>query len=412
MRRSLVGSAAAAVVAIFTVSAVSAAPSATTMREGGYALAPFSFVKFCLDYPSDCPKSAGPGRIRLTSAHMAELASVNRAVNAAIQPTPDTSAMRFWKLNVSAGDCNEFAVEKRHELIRRGWPAAALALTVAKTSWGEGHLVVTVRTDQGDLVLDNLRSTIIPWQKAGYDWIMHQSEANPQFWVDLDGGQAGTISAAADFGAATEVAEAGETSRNADDAPLAQRQIVVDRVIAADAGRKRASVVRLATVEGAKADAPTPSVRETVKAAVAVAEISLAQASVLRSPDVTSLEADASSAALEEASRLTTMTADLGFAPANAARSPDVASLDAEAATAALKLQASQSEQTADPTIAALPGWITDARQGAAPLASGLAAALDRWFAASETASARPQRDEPQEAASVDPAELGLRGFI
>jgi hypothetical protein len=49
------------------------------MHEGGFALAPLSFVKFCLDYPSDCPKSAGPGRIHLTIAHTAELANVNRA---------------------------------------------------------------------------------------------------------------------------------------------------------------------------------------------------------------------------------------------------------------------------------------------------------------------------------------------
>src|ERR1035437_5835428 len=133
MFRCVAGVAVGAVLAIANISAGSASPTAATMREGGYALAPFSFVKFCLDYPSDCPKSAGPGRIHLTSAHMAELANVNRAVNAAIRPTPDPSALRYWKLNVSAGDCNAFAVEKRHELIRRGWPAAALALTVAKT---------------------------------------------------------------------------------------------------------------------------------------------------------------------------------------------------------------------------------------------------------------------------------------
>jgi predicted transglutaminase-like cysteine proteinase len=398
--------------AIANISTTSASPTAATMREGGYALAPFSFVKFCLDYPGDCPKSAGPGRIRLTSAHMAELANVNRAVNAAIRPTPDTSAMRFWKLNVSAGDCNSYAVEKRHELIRRGWPAAALALTVAKTSWGEGHLVVTVRTDQGDLVLDNLRSTIIAWQKTGYDFIMRQSEANPQFWVDLDGGEAGTMTAAAEFGGATEVAEADESNRNADDATQARRPIVVDHVIAADAGVKRTSAARLAPVQIAKTDAPTPPVRDAAKAAIAVADISLAQAAVLRSPDVASLEADVASAALEQASRLATTAVDLGFAPANAPRSPDVASLEAEAATAALELQASQLAEASDPMIVALPRWFADARHGAASIANGLLAALDHWFAASETASSRPAQEETRETASVDPADLGLRGFI
>jgi predicted transglutaminase-like cysteine proteinase len=405
MFRCLAGVAVGAVIAIANVSASAASPAAT-MREGGYALAPFSFVKFCLDYPGDCPKSAGPGRIHLTSAHMAELTNVNRAVNAAIRPTPDTSAMRFWKLNVSAGDCNAFAVEKRHELIRRGWPAAALALTVVKTSWGEGHLVVTVRTDQGDLVLDSLRSTIIPWQKAGYDWIMRQSEANPQFWVDLDGGETGTMTAAADFGAATEVAEADETRRNAMDESEVRRQVGVDRVIAADSGMKRASAARLAAVESAEADAPTPPVREAAKAAIAVADFGFKQAAVVRSPDVASLEADAASAALEEASRLTTTSADLGFAPADAPHSPDVTNLEANAALTTLTAPA------AEASTVGLPRWIAAARQAAAPILDGLVAALDRWFAASETASARPALDEARAAASVDPTDLGLRGFL
>jgi predicted transglutaminase-like cysteine proteinase len=415
MYRNLAGLAAGAIIAIASASAASATPSASAMREGGYALAPFSFVKFCLDYPGDCPKSAGPSRIHLTSAHMGELASVNRAVNAAIRPTPDTSAMRFWRLNVSAGDCNSFAVAKRHELIRRGWPAAALALTVAKTSWGEGHLVVTVRTDQGDLVLDNLRSAIIPWQKTGYDWIMRQSEANPQFWVELDGGQAEPAAAAADFGEAKEVAEAFETNRNADDANEARRPIDGERVLAADAGLKRAGAGRLALVESAKADAPTPPLRQAIAQAAAAAAIRLAQADAPRSLDVTSLEADAATVALAQASRLATTVVDLGYARAEAPRSPDVISLEADAASAtlaALKLQAKQASQAAEPSMAALARWIADTRLIAAPILDGLVAAVDRWFAASATTAAKPASDEAREAAAAAPADLTLGGFI
>ena len=101
MHRHLAGAAAGALVALASLSAASAAAATTAMREGGYALAPFSFVRFCLDYPGDCPPSAGPGRVHLTRAQMAELASVNRAVNAAIRPTPDTSAMRYWKVGAT-----------------------------------------------------------------------------------------------------------------------------------------------------------------------------------------------------------------------------------------------------------------------------------------------------------------------
>ena len=158
-----------------------------TLAEGGYVLPPISFSKFCLDYPLEC--AGGAVRVHISPDRMATLEAVNRRVNGSIAPTPDTSRFRFWALNVSHGDCNNFAIQKRHELIQRGWPAGALALSVVKTPWGEGHLVVTVRTDVGDYVLDNLRAEVVDWRRAGYRWVMRQSERNPQFWVSLNGGR-------------------------------------------------------------------------------------------------------------------------------------------------------------------------------------------------------------------------------
>jgi predicted transglutaminase-like cysteine proteinase len=412
MVRNLAGLAAGAIIAIANISVGWASPSAATMREGGYALAPFSFVKFCLDYPGDCPKSAGPGRIRLTSARMAELASVNRAVNNAIRPTPDTSVFRYWKLNVDAGDCNSFAVQKRHELIRRGWPAAALALTVAKTPWGEGHLVVTVRTDQGDLVLDNLRSNIVSWQRTGYDWIMRQSERNPQYWVELHGGQAGPVYAAADLDDATEVARADEPGPVAevDDAADAREPIDGERVVAvAGAGLKPAGAPRVPHVQSLSANVPTPPLREADKLATAAAEILAAQADAPRSPDVTSLEADAASAALEETETLATAAADIGSTRAAAPRSPDVTSLEANAATAALdeaKLQAAQA------SIADLTRWIADNREAAAPVFDRVVAALDRLLEPSSATAANPAQENAKEAKAADPSDPALFGFI
>ena len=407
MVRKLAGLAAGAIIAIANISVGSASPSAATMREGAYALAPFSFVKFCLDYPGDCPKSAGAGRIRLTTGRMAVLTSVNRAVNNAIRPTPDTSAFRYWRLNVDAGDCNSFAVQKRHELIRRGWPAAALALTVAKTQWGEGHLVVTVRTDQGDLVLDNLRSTIVPWQRTGYDWIMRQSERNPQFWVDLDGGQAGPVYAAADLDDATEVAEADEARPVAQADDAADVREPIDGKLGfsvADVGAKPADTPH---VPSAEANAPTPPLSETAKLAVAAADISVAQADAPRSPDVMSLEA-AAATALDEANKLATTEVDIGVAQADAPRSPDVTSLEAAAATALdeAKLQAAQA------SIADLTRWIADHREAAAPILDGLVAALDRWLETSPTTPTKPTKEDAREATAADPADPTLFGFI
>ncbi|MFZ1962949.1 MAG: transglutaminase-like cysteine peptidase [Roseiarcus sp.] len=406
---NLAGLAAGAIIAIANISVGSASPSTATMREGGYALAPFSFVKFCLDYPGDCPKSAGPGRVRLTSGRMAELASVNREVNNAIRPTRDTSALRYWKLNVSAGDCNSFAVEKRHELISRGWPAAALALTVAKTPWGEGHLVVTVRTDRGDLVLDNLRSTIVSWQKTGYDWIMRQSERNPQFWVDLDGGRAGPVYAAADLDDATAVAKADEKTpvAEADDAADAREPIDGKLMVAvADTGLKPASALRVAHVQSVGPIAPTPTLREPDKLPMAAADLAGKRADAPRSPDVTSLEADAATAALDEANKLAMAAVDLAGKRSDAPRSPDVTSLEADAATVALdesKLQAAKA------SIAELSRWIAVNREAAASALDGLVAVLDRLIA---TSPMKPGQQDEREATAADPNDPTLFGFI
>ena len=189
------------------------------LAEGRFVLAPFSYTKFCVDYPADCPHSSGAARIHLTSQRMSELSQVNREVNASIIPTPDQSKFRFWALNVEQGDCNEFAVQKRHDLMQRGWSAGSLALSVVKTSWGEGHLVLTVRTDAGDLVLDNLRPGILSWERAGYHWIMRQSERDPQYWASLEGGHAGPVVATQDEPEETEpaalVAKLADASRPA-----------------------------------------------------------------------------------------------------------------------------------------------------------------------------------------------------
>ncbi len=44
-----------------------------------------------------------------------------------------------------------------------GWPPSVFRLAVGKTSWGETHLVLVVRTDKGDLVLDSLDGRIRSW---------------------------------------------------------------------------------------------------------------------------------------------------------------------------------------------------------------------------------------------------------
>ena len=44
---------------------------------------------------------------------------------------------------------------KRRMLMQAGWPREALLITVVRDKKGEGHAVLTVKTDKGDFILDN-----------------------------------------------------------------------------------------------------------------------------------------------------------------------------------------------------------------------------------------------------------------
>ena len=84
-----------------------------------------------------------------------------------------------------AGDCNDYAVTKRHELLARGWSARSLLLAEVAIDSGEHHLVLVVRTGDGDFVLDNLSAHIRPWSKMSYRWLRIQSPKNPNYWSTI-----------------------------------------------------------------------------------------------------------------------------------------------------------------------------------------------------------------------------------
>lgn len=159
-------------------------PSASALTETAAALAPLAFVQFCISYRDQCAASEPVAALTLDAEIWENLHRVNREVNDAI--TPDEAKGGYdWSLETRLGNCNDYAIQKRSALIRLGYPAAALSLAVVKTAFGEGHLVVTVRTDRGDFVLDNRRNTIVAWNRTGYRWIKRQSVENPQHWVAL-----------------------------------------------------------------------------------------------------------------------------------------------------------------------------------------------------------------------------------
>ena len=109
-------------------------------------LPPMAFTQFCLKYASDCKPQRllfGGDRVELNKMRWAELENINRTVNSSIQPerNEDGLAGEKWLLGPVRGDCNDYAVTKRHQLIARGWPARTVLLSEVVTVSGEHHLV-------------------------------------------------------------------------------------------------------------------------------------------------------------------------------------------------------------------------------------------------------------------------------
>src|SRR5579872_106358 len=157
---------------------------------GSAVLPPIAHSRFCLTYPDDCEVHSIDFRhrnIELTMARWNELNNVNRDVNRSIEPfVPDESAtVEQWRISPAVGDCKDYAVTKRHELLARGWPSRALLLSEVIVPSGEHHLILVVRTKDVDLVLDNLnaniRSAVATFRQ--YEWVRIETPQNPRFWA-------------------------------------------------------------------------------------------------------------------------------------------------------------------------------------------------------------------------------------
>lgn len=159
------------------------------MTFGAPVLAPMAYIRFCLRYQNDCKVHHVDfdGRpIALTLQSWNELNTTNRQVNHDIIPQLHASDATHdqWYISPRAGDCADYAVTKRHELLSRGWPSQSLLLAEVVVPSGEHHLVLVVRTQNADLVLDNLNENIrtVAMTRPQYQWIRVESPVNPMFW--------------------------------------------------------------------------------------------------------------------------------------------------------------------------------------------------------------------------------------
>ncbi|MHA1517660.1 MAG: transglutaminase-like cysteine peptidase [Alphaproteobacteria bacterium] len=164
-------------------------PKVAFLKSFGDTLPPIGYVNFCRERAAECrPPDRFADQVQLTAAKFAELKEVNQSVNDAVAPVTDLDLygkVEVWTYPVKQGDCEDYVLLKRRILIERGWPESTLLITVVREETNDGHAVLTVRTDRGDLVLDNKQSEVMAWADTPYTFVKRQSTRNPLVWISL-----------------------------------------------------------------------------------------------------------------------------------------------------------------------------------------------------------------------------------
>jgi len=146
--------------------------------------APSGAIGLCGRYDWACARSgaghrAGPDVLRVANR-------VNLAVNRQVREIRDTAQYRreeVWALPTSrGGDCEDFALLKKRELIARGIAPERLLIATVLDRKRQSHAVLVLRTDRGDYVLDNLTNRILHWKRTGYTFLRMQNPDAPHAW--------------------------------------------------------------------------------------------------------------------------------------------------------------------------------------------------------------------------------------
>jgi predicted transglutaminase-like cysteine proteinase len=170
--------------------ASSAEAAARFMQVGAITSQPIGHYEFCEAHRDECSvKSANAMAPRVTEFGWNAVRQINSEVNRDIMPMTDQEIFgrdEVWTYPKDVGDCEDFALLKRKLLIERGFSPADLLLTVVRKPDGEGHAVLTLRTADGDYILDNLDGQVRLWSETPYRYLKRQASFNSGRWVTIE----------------------------------------------------------------------------------------------------------------------------------------------------------------------------------------------------------------------------------
>jgi predicted transglutaminase-like cysteine proteinase len=185
----------AAWIAAVMLAAIAQPAAATNERPtfislGSTSRPPIGWVDFCSQNRRECETRPMQARdVVLTPTTWRDLTRINQSVNTKVKPLTDMEhwgVLERWSYpDDGYGDCEDYVLLKRRMLIQAGWPRQALLITVVRDARGDGHAVLTVKTDKGEFVLDNQNEEILLWSETSYRFVKRQSQTDPNIWVAL-----------------------------------------------------------------------------------------------------------------------------------------------------------------------------------------------------------------------------------
>lgn len=189
--RALRGGTLAAIAAVLALAQTAAA--APSMEIGGLTSQPIGHYEFCKANPAEClVKSGNLAPYHLTRENWRMVFSVNHAVNGRVRPATDQDIYHkdeVWAYPANFGDCEDYVLLKRRALIDKGVEPGNVLITVVRKPDGEGHAVLTLRSDRGDFILDNLHEDVLNWEATEYRYLKRQSSQHSGRWVTIESRQ-------------------------------------------------------------------------------------------------------------------------------------------------------------------------------------------------------------------------------
>lgn len=175
------------VVAIgFSGSSISPAQATSLLHTVKEVPVPKGAVGLCQRYQWACDRSR-IGTIGDAQQILKLASKVNISVNRAIREVSDQSQYgrpEVWALPTNrGGDCEDFALIKKRELISRGVAPFQLLIATGLDRNRNSHAVLIVRTNRGDYVLDNLTDKMKRWDASGISFLRMQDPSTSTGWT-------------------------------------------------------------------------------------------------------------------------------------------------------------------------------------------------------------------------------------